>query len=298
MVHLVRPPFSVFAAFVGAALVSQAAAPIQAFPPLKAETSAGWSQYTAATEQRIGTELKATDRFLALDFTSTGAGEREAVLRSEMPVAQMFSTNAKGKTIDVPDGWVHHWRGAVLIPKARLADVFKQLQERVPGAGQGDVLASKILSPAPAMRVYLKIHRTKAMWTFVYNTEHVVTFLPRDATHGSSTSIAVKVAELGDPGTPGERELAPGSDNGFLWRLNAYWRYVQVPEGVIAECESVSLSREVGFPFGTIAGMVARGEARESMVRALVNLRAFFATPARTPPASSPARQQWPRAGR
>lgn len=290
MVDPARPLYSVFAAFVGAVLVSHAAAPVQAFPPLKAEISAGWIQYTAATEQRIATELKSTDRFLALDFTSTGVGERQAVLRGEMPVAQMFSTNAKGKIIEVSDAWVHHWRGAVLIPKAKLADVFKQLQERVPGAGQGDVLASKILSPAPAMRVYLKIHRTKAMWTFVYNTEHVVTFMPRDATHGSSTSIAVKLAELGDPGTPSEHELAPGSDNGFLWRLNAYWRYVQVPEGVIAECESVSLSRSVGFPFGTIGRYVATSQARESMERALVNLRAFFATPVRTRPVSSPAR--------
>jgi len=290
MTHSDRLLYAVFAALVSATVVSQAAAPVQAFPPLKAETSTGWSQYIAATEQRIATELKAGDRFLALDHTSTGAGERQAVLRGEMPVAQMFSTNAKGKTIDVADAWVHHWRGAVLIPKAQLADVFKQLQERVPGAGQGDVLASKILSPAPAMRVYLKIHRTKALWTFVYDTEHAVTFMPRDATHGSSTSIAVKIAELGDPGTPSERPLAAGADHGFLWRLNAYWRYVQLPEGVIAECESVSLSREVGFPFGTIGGMVARGEASESMVRALVNLRAFFATPARTRPVSSLAR--------
>jgi hypothetical protein len=290
MINPARPLYSVFAAFVGAVLVSQAAAPVQAFPPLKAETSAGWSQYTAATEQRIATELKSTDRFLALDFTSTGIGERQAVLHGEMPVAQMFSTKANGKTIDVPDAWVHHWRGAVLLPKARLADVLRELQVRVPGAGQGDVLASKILEPAPAMRVYLKIHRSKVSFTFVYNTEHLVTFTPRDATHGSSTSVAVKIAELANAGTPDERELAPGKDYGFLWRLNAYWRYLQVPEGVIAECESVSLSREVGFPFGTIGGIVARGEARESMERALVNLRAFFATPVRTRPAWSPAR--------
>jgi hypothetical protein len=290
MIDPARPLYSVFAALVGATLVSQAAA-IPQSPPLKAKTAAGWSLYTAATEQRIANEVKNTDRFLALDFTSTGAGERQAVLRGEMPVAQMFSTGANGKTIDVPDAWVHHWRGAVLIPRAQLTDVFKQLQARVPGAGQGDVLASKIVSSSGNnMRVFLKIHRTKAMWTFVYNTDHVVTFAPRDATHGSSTSIAVKIAELGDPGTPKERELAPGADNGFLWRLNAYWRYHQVAEGVIAECESISLSREVGFPFGTIGGYVATSEARESMGRALVNLKAFFATPVRTPPASSPAR--------
>jgi len=35
-----------------------------------------------------------------------------------------------------------------------------------------------------------------------------------------------------------------GDDRGFLWRLNAYWRYEQVAGGVIAECESITLSRD------------------------------------------------------
>jgi hypothetical protein len=138
--------------------------------------------------------------------------------------------------------------------------------------------------------VFLKVQRSKALWTFVYNTEHLVTFARRDATRGSSTSVATKIAELSNPGTAAERERAAGSDNGFLWRWNSYWRYQQVAEGVIAECESVSLSRTAPFGLGWIAGSIATSTARESMERALVNLRSAFAAPARTPPASSPVR--------
>jgi hypothetical protein len=64
-----------------------------------------------------------------------------------------------------------------------------------------------------------------------------------------------------------------GDDRGFLWRLNAYWRYEAVPGGVIAECESVSLSRDVPFGLGLVAGPIIRSTARESMERTLESLR-------------------------
>jgi hypothetical protein len=61
------------------------------------------------------------------------------------------------------------------------------------------------------------------------------------------------VAELDDAGTARERERPPNQDRGFLWRLNSYWRFKGEADGVIVECESVSLSR--GIPRG-IAWMV------------------------------------------
>jgi hypothetical protein len=288
MLALVRFWLFPVVGFVGAAVASQAP---DGFPPLRAQTTAGWNQYAAATGQRVDRELKAAQGFLALDFGPSPAESRRAVLRGEMPVAEMRTTGPGGRSIEVSDAWVHHWRGAVLIRGARLDHMFKQLQESVPGTGQGDVLASAILSrEGPRLRVFLKVQRSKALWTFVYNTEHLVTFARRDATRGSSTSVATKIAELSSPGTAAERERAAGSDNGFLWRWNSYWRYQQVPEGVIAECESISLSRTAPFGLGWIAGSIATSTARESMEAALINLRRSFATSARTPPASLPVR--------
>ena len=55
----------------------------------------------------------------------------------------------------------------------------------------------------------------------------------------SSRSVSTKIAELDQPGTPREREKKAGEDSGFLWRLNAYWRYEQLGDGVLIECESV-----------------------------------------------------------
>jgi hypothetical protein len=279
MFESTRPSLFALAAFVGTAV----APPVAMSPVLPGRTSAGWDHYVAATEQRIDREMKAAPRFLALDFGPSAAADREAILGGQMPVAQMPTASANGSGIDVPGAWAHHWRGAVLIPHVTLDQVFTRLQAEVPGSGQGDVLASSILSREGAsMRVFIKVRRQGRFivaYNFVYNTEHDVTFSRRDGLHGSSTSVATKIAEVDSPGTATEREFAAGDDNGFLWRWNSYWRYEQVPAGVIAECESITLSRTAPLGTGWIANHIEESEAPAAMTRALVNLRRHFAAP-------------------
>jgi hypothetical protein len=62
-----------------------------------------------------------------------------------------------------------------------------------------------------------------------------------------------------------------------LWRLNAYWRYEQVPGGVLIECESVSLSRSVPFVFKPLVNPIANRLARGSLESTLTSLRAVLA---------------------
>jgi hypothetical protein len=88
--------------------------------------------------------------------------------------------------------------------------------------------------------------------------------------------MATKIAEVSRPATSAERELAPGEDRGFLWRLNAYWRYEAVPGGVIAECESLTLSRDVPFFLEYLVGPLVESTARESMERTLTALRTRY----------------------
>ena len=272
------------AAFLGTAVTAQ---PDTTFPPLEAATVRGWREYTAATEQRIDHELKDPAKFFALDFGASPAADRKAVLADRMPVAEMH-TEVSGRLLHVPDAWVHHWRGAVLVRGVRLNDVFERLKKEIPGIGKGDVVEAKILeSVGPRLRTFIKLQRSGTLYHFVYHTYHDVVFTPRTAVRGTSTSVATKIAELYKPGTPQQEELRAGKDNRLLQRWNSYWRYEEGPAGVIVECESITLSRSVWLGIGR---GIAANVARESMEKALVNLRGHFATAGRTPPASSPAR--------
>jgi hypothetical protein len=123
------------------------------------------------------------------------------------------------------------------------------------------VLSARIIEAGPGSnRVGLIVQRRKVI-TVVYATEHMVTFRRLQPDRAISTSIATSITELEDYGTSAQKAKAPGDDHGFLWRWQAYWRFQQTPAGVVAECESVSLSRGVPSMIRFVAAPVIQSAA-------------------------------------
>jgi hypothetical protein len=75
-------------------------------------------------------------------------------------------------------------------------------------------------------------------------------------------------------GEPGERELPPGNDHGFLWRLYSYWRFEERDGGVYVECQAISLTRSVPTGFGWLIEPIIRQLPRESLANTLRATRA------------------------
>ncbi len=149
------------------------------------------------------------------------------------------------------------------------------------GAGResehyAEVKASRLLDRnGDTLRVFMKLERDATVMTVTYNTEHAVEYR-RYGTRATSRSISTKIAEVADAGKPTEREKRAGDDHGFLWRLNAYWRFEQVGDGVLIECESVTLSRSVPLLVRPLVGPIANRIARESLERTLRSLLAYL----------------------
>jgi hypothetical protein len=250
-------------------------------------TLGGWTAYVDAVEHRRAAEAAQGDRFLALDFLPGRTEAMADVLAGRIITAPAGAAASGGGSISVPGAMVHHWRGAIFIPGVTVARVITSLQQGPPA--QEDVLRSRVLRRGPGwMQVYLRLRRSKIV-TVVYDTEHLVRFEADSAARAASTTMLTGVAEVEAPGTPVERLVAAGEDRGFLWRLNAYWRYLAVPGGVIAECESITLSRDIPFGLRTIARPLIDSTARDAMTRALRAVRdATSADPSL--PSSLPAR--------
>lgn len=243
---------------------------------LKPETLLAWDKYVRLTEERIVNELASEKRFLGHEFGRMHEARVtwQRVRSGQVTVARMKTGDARGQSVKIPGGMIHHWRGTILIPSVRLEQVIHRLRYPDPNVPpQKDVLETKILErDEDSLRIYLKLVRKKIV-TVGYNTEHLVHYRWHDPFRASSRSIATRIAELEKLHTPQEREKVPGHDRGFLWRLNSYWRYQQIDGGVVVECESLSLSR--GYPgvFKPIVAPIVRSIARTSMKRTLVSLR-------------------------
>jgi hypothetical protein len=241
-----------------------------------------WENYLGLTEDRIKRELESEDGFLVMDFwsSSDASRAREAILSGDVFVLKMETRNVEGKQVNVPEGMIHHWYGSVFVPQADLEDVLKWEQDYSQHSAYfQEVEESRLLSREEnVFTVFLRLRRKKVI-TVHYNTEHLVVYSSHGPTKASSKSEATHIAELESPGTAQEREKPAGRDQGFLWRLSSYWRFKQERDGVIVECESVSLSR--GIPSGSawMFRSFVESVPKESLKNALLPIRRELGKP-------------------
>jgi putative flippase GtrA len=228
----------------------------------------GWDAYIRTVDRR---HADASAGFFALDVRKVD-GWRERATRGEIPMTEVDPPG-------IPDARMHHWAGAVFVPNTTVDSVIRRMQAYAGRESEfyEEVKASKLLERnGDRLRVFMRIERDAGIITASYNTEHAVEYRRIGTDRAASRSVSTKVAEIADAGTPQEREKPPGEDHGFLWRLNAYWRFEQSGDGVLIECESVSLSRSVPLLVRPVVGPIANRIARESLARTLRSLRAFL----------------------
>ena len=233
---------------------------------------AGWNAYARKVDARHSDTAPAT--FFAMDHVKA-AGWRERARSGGVP---MHEVEPPG----IEDAKLHHWAGAIYVPGTTVDAVVKRLQDSAgrESAFYEEVKASKLLDrQGDRLRVYLRLYRDAGPVEATYDTEHTIEYRRLSGTRATQRSVSTKIAELADAGTSREREKSPGHDSGFLWRLNAYWRYEQWGDGVLIECESVSLSRSVPFLIRPIANPIVDRIARESLARTLASLRKFLTGP-------------------
>ena len=241
---------------------------------LMPHTLKAWAAYVAVTEARIGRELAAPAGFLVSDFSREAGAVRGAIRSGHVPVAKLDTRDANGKTISVPDGSIAHWRGAVLVRGVSLDTLLHRVQHPPEqGPHPQDVLALRVVERHPD-RLTLAIRMTRsAVVTATYDTQHAIVYRRLGPARASSRSVSTRIVEVDNAGTQAERTLPEGEDRGFLWRMNSYWRYEQVADGVIVELESLTLSRGIPMGLGLIVEPTVDRIAGESMVRTLESVR-------------------------
>jgi hypothetical protein len=243
---------------------------------LQMRTLQSWDLYIQQTEKRIAGELLDESRFLRLDgMKPADASKVQTMLKAgNVYFERMKTLDSGGREIEVRDGLIHHWYGAILIPGIKIDTLLHWIQDYDQQYKYfKEVEKSKLLSHnGDTFRIYLRLTRTKVV-TVHYNTEHTVVYRDNGPGRASSRSFTTKIAEIDNAGTPTEKEEPVGNDSGFMWRLNSYWRFREHDGGVIVECESVSLSRQIPYGLGWLVADYVESIPRESLNSALTSTR-------------------------
>jgi hypothetical protein len=219
---------------------------------LRAATIRAFEAYVAGTESQNNESLS-RGPFLWVD--GLPAQERRAALanlmRGEVEIERVRASQ-RGESAEAPGGMIHDWKGIVFVPGAKLEDVLKLLEDYDHQAiyYAPDVDRSRIESRSgDHYRVFLRFRRHKIV-TVVLDTEHEVTYYRDSATRAHSRSSAIRIAQVQDPGSAEEKEKPPGEDDGYLWRMETWWRMEERDGGVYVQNEVVTLTRDIPTGLG------------------------------------------------
>jgi hypothetical protein len=250
-------------------LLAIAIAPSEA-AKLTPATSGAFDHYIQVTEDRMHQSLR-PEGFLNVD---SRPDFKERVRGGEI-VIQGHTTMENDKPIRIPGGQIQDWLGMAFFPNTTLERVRSMLQDyaNYKDYYRPDVIESKLkFREGDEFDIFLRLYKHQVL-TVVLNTDYHVRFASLDPHRMYLISHSTRVAEVKNPKQSYEVEAPVGNDAGFLWRLNAYWRFEEADGGVYAECEAISLSRDTPFGLGwAINGFLERFP-KESMLNTLMGTR-------------------------
>lgn len=225
---------------------------LTAFYSLRAATLQAFTRYVTNVEAQNDQSLR-DGPFLWID--SLNSQQRtEALSKVQTGDVEMrrLSTKSEGRNPDVPGGMIHDWQGIVFIPGVRLDDVLRVLEDYNHHAKYfaPDVERSRIQSQdGDHFRVFMRFRRQKIV-TVILDTEHEVNYFRDSALRAHSRSSAVRITQVENSGEANEKEKTPGDDDGFLWKMETWWRMEERDSGVYVQNEAVTLTRDIPTGLG------------------------------------------------
>ena len=171
---------------------------------------------------------------------------------------------------DVDDGLIHNWIAGMFVPGVTIENVlavfksFDEYPDMYP-----EVIDSRLVGrEGETYKLYQRLRKKKVL-TVVLDTWHDAVYRRLDERYAISWSKSTEIREVRNAGKSDEELLPEGEGGGFVWRIYLYWRLEQTDDGVLAECQSISLSRKVPLLLRWFINPIVRGIPRDSLERSL-----------------------------
>ncbi len=242
-------------------VVSVVPATSQGSVKLKPETVKGFDQFVASSEESMANKQAEGSGFLWL----TDEPARLEAAREGRIVIEHLDDDA-----DVDDGLIHNWIAGMFVPGVTIENVlavfksFDEYPDMYP-----EVIDSRLVGrEGETYKLYQRLRKKKVL-TVVLDTWHDAVYRRLDERYAISWSKSTEIREVRNAGKSDEELLPEGEGGGFVWRIYLYWRLEQTDDGVLAECQSISLSRKVPLLLRWFINPIVRGIPRDSLERSL-----------------------------
>jgi len=162
---------------------------------------------------------------------------------------------------------LHHWRGTAFVPDASAKKMLALLRDynHLSRYYAPEVVSSQTLANNGERATLAMRFKKRQVITVVLDAEFDAESGLDGNDRGYSFSRSTHIWQIDQPGTAQERRRTEGADDGFLWRLNSYWSFVERPDGLLMECEAVSLTRDIPGGLGWLIAPVIKTLPRASL---------------------------------
>lgn len=247
---------------------------------LRSEALRAYDNYAASVERGLAEQHANPGTYIAA--LNLGAVERTDVER-QLRSGALLVEPVNGGTRELNHSLLHHWRGVAFIPGAKATDMLTLLRDynHLSSYYAPEVVSSRVLLDHEGVATVAMRFKKQMVVTVVLDSEYKVHTSLTGPNRGYSFSRSTHIWEIEDAGTSHERRLSEGNDDGFLWRLNTYWSFLELPDGLLIECEAISLTRDVPAGLGWLIAPVIEEMPRESLQFTLTATRNALRSTAR-----------------
>lgn len=231
------------------------------------QTISQFESYARKVETSLDERWKGKKNFLSIEDNKD---EKQRVLSGELFIKAL----PNGNPTEITDGLIHDWLGAVFIPKTSMDRVLGVLQnfdnhKKI----YPEIADSKtIRRNGNEITGYWRLQR-KGMVPVVLKVEQEAHYEQIGPGRWICRAYARNIREV-DTGLFSRGQTFPvGKGHGYLWRLYAYWSLEEYNGGVLGECRTLSLSRDIPDGLAWAVGPYVKKMPQESLASTLNGTR-------------------------
>jgi hypothetical protein len=233
---------------------------------LAPQTITEFDHYAQKVESSLNERWQSKKNFLSIE---DDAEAKKLVLGGGLYIKQVGNAPT-----EIKDGLIHDWLGAVYIPHTSIERVLNILQ---------DFDNHKNIYPEVADSK--TIRRTKNDVTGFWRLQQkglvpVILEVEQDAHYQQVSpgkwkcqAYARNIREVDSGLFSRGRKFPAGEGHGYLWRLYSYWSLETFQGGVLAECRTLSLSRDIPSSLKWAVGPYVQKMPQDSLTSTLEQTR-------------------------
>src|SRR5947209_3465483 len=221
--------------------------------------SAGSAQLKVDLDPRTVGDFKRYSRQVESELNARWTGKRSFLSVEDQPeeLSKVLAGDVsvqpavKDNPISAFKGLIHDWVGAVFIPHTSMETILEILQnfDRHHQYYPNIVRSKLIKRNGNEIEGFWRLERKDPLFPQVLDLTQVAHYQRWGADKWSCRAYTERLLDVEDAGTADEKSLPPNRGHGFLWRFDAFWSLQRWKDGVLAECRTVSLSRDVPHAF-------------------------------------------------